>query len=51
MDSTHNENDSELAELAVWQKQIIDKRLNDYYQNPGDVMDLDKTLDDIENSL
>jgi hypothetical protein len=40
-----------LVELAPWQKQIIDERLNDYYKNPSDVADFDKTLDDIERSL
>ena len=40
-----------LMELAPWQKQIIDERLNDYYKNPDDVMDFDKTLDEIEKSL
>jgi hypothetical protein len=40
-----------LIELAPWQKQIIDERLNDYYKNPGDVSDFDKTLDAIEKSL
>ena len=40
-----------LVELASWQKQIIDERLNDYYKNPGAVADFDKTLDAIEKSL
>ena len=40
-----------LVELAPWQKQIIDERLNDYYKNPGDVANFDKTLDAIEKSL
>jgi len=40
-----------LVELAPWQKQIIDDRLNDYYQNPDAVVDFDKTIDDIERSL
>lgn len=40
-----------LIEFAPWQKQLIDERLNDYYQNQTDVMDFDKTLDDIEKSL
>lgn len=40
-----------VVELASWQKQIIDERLNDYYKNPNDVADFDKTLDDIENNL
>jgi hypothetical protein len=37
--------------LAPWQKQIIDERLSDYYQNHGDIADFDKTIDDIEKSL
>ena len=40
-----------LVELATWQKQIIDERLSDYYINPTDVADFDKTIDDIEKSL
>jgi hypothetical protein len=40
-----------LVELAPWQKQIIDERLNDYYKNPKDIKDFDKTLDAIEKSL
>ena len=39
------------VELASWQKQIIDERLSDYYKNPTDVSDFDKTIDDIEKSL
>ena len=38
-------------ELASWQKQILDDRLNDYYKNPTDVSDFDKTIDDIEKNL
>lgn len=37
--------------LASWQKQIIDDRLSDYYKNPTDVLDFDKTIDDIEKSI
>lgn len=40
-----------VVELAKWQKQIIDERLSDYYKNPADVADFDKTIDDIEKSL
>lgn len=40
-----------IIELASWQKQIIDERLNDYYNNPTDVLDFDKTIDDIEKTL
>lgn len=40
-----------IVELATWQKQIIDERLNDYYKNTADVSDFDKTIDDIEKTL
>ena len=39
------------VELATWQKNILDERLNDYYLNTSDVIDFDKTIDDIEKSL
>ncbi|HWY34925.1 MAG TPA: hypothetical protein VNX68_09775 [Nitrosopumilaceae archaeon] len=37
--------------LAPWQKKIIDERLSDYYNNPGNLSDFDKTIDDIEKNL
>ena len=40
-----------VIELALWQKQILDDRLSDYYKNPVDVTDFGKTLDDIEKGL
>jgi hypothetical protein len=40
-----------MMDLATWQKQIIDHRLNDYYKNTNEVADFDKTLDDIEQTL
>jgi len=40
-----------MVELSSWQKQIIDERLSDYYKNPTDVADFDKTIDDIEKNL
>ena len=40
-----------IIELAPWQKQIMDERLSDYYNNPTEVADLDKTLDDIQKNL
>lgn len=39
------------TELAAWQKQILDNRLDDYYNNQDDVTSFDKTLGDIEKSL
>ena len=38
-------------ELASWQKQIIDERLSNYYDDPTDVTDFDKTIDDIEKTI
>lgn len=38
-------------ELIEYQKQLLDKRLNDYYQNLTSVSDFDNTIDDIEKSL
>ena len=38
-------------ELNSWQKQILDERLSDYYQNDNDVVDFNKTIDDIELSI
>ena len=40
-----------INELASWQKDIIDERLNDYYKNQDDLLDFDKTLDDLEKTL
>jgi len=37
--------------LSSWQKQIVEDRLSDYYKNPDDVTDFDKTIDDIEKGL
>ena len=38
-------------ELASWQKEIIDERLNDYYKNPNDVVDFDTTIANIRKNL
>ena len=40
-----------VIELAPWQKQIIDERVNDYYKNPTVVTDFESTIDDIEKGL
>jgi len=40
-----------VTELASWQKQILDERINDYYKNSGNLSDFDKTIDDIEKGL
>lgn len=38
-------------ELANWQKEIIDKRLDAYYSDPTTVQDFAKVLDQIEKEL
>ena len=39
------------AELASWQKELLDARLNDYYKNPSGVSDFDSTIDDVSKGL
>lgn len=38
-------------ELSPWQKEIIDTRLNDYYDNPSEVGDFNALMDDIEKKF
>jgi hypothetical protein len=38
-------------ELLSWQKELIDIRLNEYYNNPTNVLDFGKSLDDLEKDL
>lgn len=38
-------------ELADWQKDILDERLQDYYNNPDDVVDFNTTLVNIRASI
>lgn len=38
-------------ELSAWQKQLIDERLNDYYNNTNEVANFDDTLNEIEKDL
>jgi len=40
-----------MAELANWQKQVVEERLSDYYSSPTDVSDFDNTIDEIEKKL
>ena len=42
------EGTDDFVELASWQKQIIEERLDDYNKNSTAVIDFDKTLNDIE---
>jgi hypothetical protein len=38
-------------ELKSWQKEIIDQRLNDYYENPNDVIDFEITIANVRKML
>ena len=38
-------------ELYKWQKDILDKRLKDYKNNPEQVLDFNTALDEIETGL
>jgi hypothetical protein len=38
-------------ELLSWQKDIIDVRLNEYYNSPSDLMDFGNSIDDLEKDV
>ena len=38
-------------EIHQWQKDILDKRLSDYKNNPEQVLDFDTAMDEIEKEL
>ena len=39
------------TELASWEKDILDERLDDYYKNPNDVVDFDTTISNIRKRI
>lgn len=39
------------TDLSNWQKQIIDERLKNYYNNPNESVDFNQTLNAIEKSI
>lgn len=39
-----NEEAQNGIELSSWQKNILDERLDDYHNNPNDVVDFDTTI-------
>ena len=39
------------VELTSWQKEIIDQRLEDYYNNPNDVVDFDIAIANIRKQI
>jgi hypothetical protein len=40
-----------VTEHSQWQRQLLDQRLNEYYAHPEDLLDFNKTLDDLDKSL
>lgn len=38
-------------DIPDWQKEKLEKRLNDYISNPKQVLDSDSTLEEINNAL
>jgi hypothetical protein len=40
-----------LKDLESWQKELLDDRVSDYYQNPYDVTDFNDTLKKVEKGL
>jgi guanylate kinase len=42
---------NDISHLSAWQKEFIDERLKDYYSNPEELEDFDKTVENILNKL
>jgi hypothetical protein len=40
-----------LKDLESWQKELLEDRVSDYYQNPYDVTDFNDTLKKVEKGL
>jgi hypothetical protein len=43
--------DQEQMEIPVWQREEVEKRLQDYKNEPGQALDFDAAMDDIEKGL
>jgi hypothetical protein len=41
----------ESTDIPEWHKAIIDQRMAAYRENPDDVLDFDKAMDDLEREL
>jgi len=39
------------ADIPDWHKEIVRQRLTDYKKNPGQALDFDAAMDDIEKAL
>lgn len=38
-------------ELSTWQKEVIDERLEDYYNNSDDTIDFDETIAEMRRKI
>lgn len=43
--------EDELIDLPQWQKDELDRRLESFGKNPGQVLDFDTAMDDIESKF
>jgi hypothetical protein len=43
--------EQEDIDIPEWHKDLVEKRLADYKNNPGSAMDFDSAIDDIEKEL
>lgn len=43
--------DQEQTDIPVWQVEKVQKRLEDYKNNPDEAIDFDRAMDDIEKTL
>ncbi len=43
--------EQEEADIPGWHMDLVRKRLEDYKNNPGQALDFDSTMDDIEKEL
>jgi len=47
----YNDIETELNDIPEWHKAELDKRLADHRNNPDQVLDFDKAMDDIDKEL
>lgn len=47
----HKEESQNTTDLASWQKDILEERLEEYYKNPNDVVDFDSTIASIRKRI
>jgi len=45
------EEENEKVEIPEWHKKLLDQRMESLKSNPNNVLDFDKTIEEIENEL